>query len=335
MNKAPTIYDVAKRAGVSKSLVSLVLQGSPRVSDEKRQAVLDAVDELNYTPSHLAASLAGTRTRSIGVLIDEFSNLWYVRALAGLRSALADDGYTLSIADTALNEHLDRDSVEVFRSLRVDGVVIAGEMSQEAADRLNIPGVVLGTRITRPAGMPVVAGDEEAGGRLATEHLVDLGHRGVVCVSAPGESAGARERGYREAMASRGLEGVVVRAKHWGEREAWEALRHHLAGHGTPTAVFGANDTMAIGVFGALRERGLRVPEDVSVVGYDNSPLAAYEYLALTSVDGDALSMGRTAGELLLEMLEHPLSRPGDVLLPPKLVVRGSTAPPGLQGSVA
>jgi transcriptional regulator with XRE-family HTH domain len=105
MRKSPTIYDVAERAGVSKSLVSLVLRGSPRVSDEKRDAVLAAVAELDYTPSRLAAGLAGTRTRSIGVVIDEFENLWFAPALAGLRTALGAGGYSLSVADASLNAH--------------------------------------------------------------------------------------------------------------------------------------------------------------------------------------------------------------------------------------
>lgn len=136
MASAPTIYDVAERAGVSKSLVSLVLRGSERVSDEKRLAVLQAVKALNYTPSRLAAGLAGTRTRSIGVVIDEFENLWFADVLAGLRKAL--DGYSISVADTALNSHLSIDPLEAFRGLRVDGVVLAGEVPSEAVERLSV-----------------------------------------------------------------------------------------------------------------------------------------------------------------------------------------------------
>lgn len=341
MAKSPTIYDVAERAGVSKSLVSLVLRDSPRVSETKREAVLAAVKELDYTPSHLAASLAGTRTRNIGVVVDEFDNLWFVPALAGLRRALAAGGYTLSIADASLNSHLRLDPVDVFRSLRVDGLVLAGEVSAEAAERLGMPGVVLGTRTVRPAGLPVVASDEVAGGRLATAHLADLGHERILCLSAPGASAGDRERGYLDEMRERGLEPRVLRAEQTSERAAREALLELLAdpASSAPTAVFAVNDPMAVGATGALRERGLLVPRDISVVGYDDSPLAAYEYLSLTSVDGDAERLGEAAGQLLAELLEDPGARgreassdsEGDraaVLLPPRLVVRGSTASP-------
>lgn len=208
MASAPTIYDVAERAGVSKSLVSLVLRGSERVSDEKRLAVLQAVKALNYTPSRLAAGLAGTRTRSIGVVIDEFENLWFADVLAGLRKAL--DGYSISVADTALNSHLSIDPLEAFRGLRVDGVVLAGEVPSEAVERLSVPAAILGIRAMSAPRVPVVANDEEAGGRLAVSHLAGLGHRRIACVSAPGASAGAREAGYLSEMGHRGLEPRVI-----------------------------------------------------------------------------------------------------------------------------
>lgn len=341
MRKAPTIYDVAARAGVSKSLVSLVLRGSPRVSDEKREAVLAAVDELDYTPSRLAAGLAGTRTRSIGVVIDEFENLWFATALAGLRSALAADGYSLSVADAALNSHLSLDPIDVFRSLRVDGVVLAGEISADAAQRLAIPAVVLGTRSIPAPSVPVIASDETAGGRLATAHLVELGHRGIACVSAPGPSAAAREAGYRAEMAERGLEPVVLRAEQTSEAAARRALAGALRGAGRDvregslasaeppfTAVFAVNDPMAVGVIGALRERGLEVPRDVSVVGYDDSPLAAYELVSLTTVSGDTAELGEAAGRTLLARLEREADPAPPQLLAPRLVVRRSTGAP-------
>lgn len=341
MRKTPTIYDVAERAGVSKSLVSLVLRGSPRVSEEKREAVLAAVAELDYTPSRLAAGLAGTRTRSIGVIIDEFENLWFATALAGLRSALGEDGYSLSVADTALNSHLSLDPIDVFRSLRVDGIVLAGETSADAAQRLAVPAVVLGIRSALEPAVPVVASDETAGGRLAAAHLAELGHRSIACVSAPGPSAAAREAGYRAEMAERGLEPVVLRADQTSEAAARRALAGALGSAGRDvregslasaeppfTAVFAVNDPMAVGVIGALRERGLQVPRDVSVVGYDDSPLAAYELVSLTSVSGDTAELGEAAGRTLLALLDGERDPSPAQLFAPRLVVRRSTAAP-------
>ncbi len=330
MKKAPTIYDVAERAGVSKSLVSLVLRGSPRVSEEKREAVLAAVTALDYTPSRLAAGLAGSRTRSVGVVIDEFENLWFAPALEGLRAALAEGGYSLSVADTALNQHLGLDPVEVFRSLRVDGLVLAGEVSDEAAGRLTVPAVILGTRALRAPRAAIVSSDEVAGGRIATAHLADLGHRDIVCVSAPGASAEAREAGYLAEMGERGLTPRVLRAERTSEAAARTVAAHEIfaeSGRDRPTAVFAVNDPMAVGVIGAVRECGFAVPRDVSVVGYDDSPLAAYELVSLTSVSGDPRELGEAAGRALVTMIEDSAD-PEPARLTPRLVVRASTDRP-------
>lgn len=330
MPKSPTIYDVAERAGVSKSLVSLVLRGSPRVSDEKREAVLAAAAELDYTPSRLAAGLAGSRTRGVGVVIDEFENLWFAPVLAGLRAELAAGGYSLSVTDAALNAHLGQGPLEVFRSLRVDGVVIAGEVPDDAIARLTVPAVVLGTRALLAPKAPVVASDEVHGGRLATAHLADLGHRDIACLSAPGASAAARATGYLAEMRERGLVPRLVRAERTSEaaaRAAAPPLFGRGAGDAPPTAVFAVNDPMAVGVIGTARERGLAVPDDVSVVGYDDSPLAAYELISLTSVSGDPRELGEAAGRALVAMIEGTAD-PEPVLLEPRLVVRGSTTAP-------
>ena len=335
--KRPTIYDVAARAGVSKSLVSLVLRDSPRVSAEKREAVLAAVAELNYTPSRLAAGLAGTRTRSVGVVIDDFSNLWFVEALAGLRSALTAGGYTLSVADSSLNAHLGLDPIEAFRALRVDGLVLAGEASADAVTRSGVPAVVLGVRAlsAEVPELPVIDSDESAGGHLAVQHLASLGHRRIACVSGPGASAGQRERGYAEAMRELGLEASIARAPDTGEAAAREVARELLAAgsRGTagrsgsvPTAVFAVNDPMATGVIGAARELGLAVPGDLSVVGYDDSPLAAYGLVSLTTISGDPRELGEAAGRALVARLEGDASRIESRSFTPRLVRRGSAA---------
>ncbi|SDQ10808.1 LacI family DNA-binding transcriptional regulator [Leucobacter chromiiresistens] len=373
--RRPTIYDVAERAGVSKSLVSLVLRDSPKVSAEKREAVLAAISELDYTPSRLAAGLAGTRTRSVGVVIDDFSNLWFVDALAGLRASLGREGYALSVADAHLNAHLGVDPIDAFRALRVDGLVLAGEASGDAVQRAGVPAVVLGIRAVGAADVPVIASDEVAGGRIATRHLVELGHRTIACISGPGASAAARETGYREAMADAGLAPSIVHADVNEERAA-RAAASALFGVGSgsgsgealpragfreaPTAVFAVNDPMAVGAIAAARAAGLAVPSRVSVVGYDDSPLAAYGIVSLTTISGDPRELGERAGEALLALLADgsrgPATSGGDAgavaeddagveracgrsadevtgspvgsrTFAPRLVVRGSTAP--------
>ncbi|TDP93295.1 LacI family transcriptional regulator [Leucobacter luti] len=328
MGKRPTIYDVAARAGVSKSLVSLVLQESPSVSTGRREAVHAAVEALGYTPSRLAAGLAGSRTRSIGVVIDEFERLWFAPALAGLRDVLAAERYTLSISDAALNSHLDLDPLEAFRALRVDGVVLAGEASPESLARLGVPVVVLGTRGVEATGITVVAGDEVAGGRLAVAHLVELGHTDIACVSAPGALAAAREAGYVAGMRDRGLPVRIVRAAESSEAAADAAVAELLDGAASdprPTAVFAVSDPMALGVMGAAAARNLAVPGELSVLGYGDSPLAAYGLVSLTSVSGDARRLGQAAGRELLALLDGAHA-PTKTLLPPRLRPRRSTA---------
>lgn len=363
--RRPTIYDVAERAGVSKSLVSLVLRGSPKVSAEKREAVLAAISDLDYTPSRLAAGLAGTRTRSVGVVIDDFSNLWFVEALAGLRASLGREGYALSVADAQLNAHLGVDPIDAFRALRVDGLVLAGEASADAVLRSGVPAVVLGTRAVSAPGIPVIASDEVEGGRIATRHLLELGHREIACISGPGASAAARETGYREAMAHAGLAPSIVRAEVNEERAA-RAAASELFGaeeggapplaafRGAPTAVFAVNDPMAVGAIAAAREAGLAVPTRVSIVGYDDSPLAAYGIVSLTTISGDPRELGERAGDALLALIdessraaaevvaddgagggraslrradETAASPVGSRILAPRLVIRASTAP--------
>jgi DNA-binding LacI/PurR family transcriptional regulator len=175
----PTIYDVARRAGVSKSLVSLVLQDSAQVSPHRRQAVLSAISDLGYRPSTAAASLAGNRTRSIGVAIDDFENLSFVSLLRGLREVLTGSGLNVSVSDRHLNAHARVDPVEAFLAMRVEALVLAMEIDLEtdtAQDLSGVPVVVAGHRERVPDGADLVANDDAEGGRLATAHLLGLGH---------------------------------------------------------------------------------------------------------------------------------------------------------------
>lgn len=322
--KAPTIYDVAKLAGVSKSLVSLVLRGSDQVSAEKREAVLRAVQQLNYTPSSLAAGLAGARTRSIGIIVDDFENLWFPPVLAGLRRVLADEGYSLSVVDTALNSHLQLDPLAVFQSQRVEGIVIAAEVGDAEISRLRIPAVILGKRSMDSSTLPVITGDEVAGGELATERLIELGHRDILCLSGPGASAAAREKGYVKAMTNHGLRELVLQASATTEAAARAAMAGYLKTAERPTAFFAVNDQMAVGAIGELGEFGFETPEDFSVIGYDNSPLADYHLISLTSVSGDQEELGERAGRSLLARIAGKTEDEPEPLTP-KLIEREST----------
>ncbi|MEA5456539.1 LacI family DNA-binding transcriptional regulator [Sinomonas sp. JGH33] len=326
----PTIYDVARRAGVSKSLVSLVLRGEPHVSDARRQAVLEAIEELGYRPSRAASALASQQTRSVGVLIDDFHNPWFVELLAGLRSVLDPAGYSASVADLQLEAASGRNPVDGFLAQHVDALVIAAEPDPGLLQGVRVPVVVAGVRELGPAVLPgadVVAGDDERGGELATAHLLDLGHRNVGHLTGRGGPAAHRRRGYEKAMAAAGLEPLVVGAGGGtSEQDGYSGALELLDCRPPVTAIIAANDVMAVGALAALRERGLRAPADVAVVGYDNSPLAAYHYLALTSVDPRSREIGAEAARTLLARLQNPDAPRRHALIEPTLVTRPSTA---------
>lgn len=329
MSRPPTIIDVAARAGVSKSLVSMVMRDDPGVSDARRSAVLAAAAELGYRPNRAAAILAGTRTRTIGVVVDDFRNPWYVPMLDGVREALAPHGLRLTLADTRANAHLDSSPFDDLVSLRVDGVVLAAEGFPDLVVPADTPVVVAGERTEVPGGLDVVASDEAAGGRLAADHLIDLGHRRIVHVTGSGGPAAVRRAATVARMAESGIEPLVVGAGPTSEQTGYQATRRALEERPDLTAVFAANDVMAMGAIAAVLEAGLRVPEDVSVVGNDETPLAASPLLRLTTVDPHNDEVGRLAAARLVELIgaaERP--EPTRVLVPPSLVVRSTTAPP-------
>ena len=329
MSRPPTIIDVAARAGVSKSLVSMVMRDDPGVSDARRSAVLAAAAELGYRPNRAAAILAGTRTRTIGVVVDDFRNPWYVPMLDGVREALAPHGLRLTLADTRANAHLDSSPFDDLVSLRVDGVVLAAEGFPDLVVPADTPVVVAGERTEVPGGLDVVASDEAAGGRLAADHLIGLGHRRIVHVTGSGGPAAVRRAATVARMAESGIEPLVVGAGPTSEQTGYQATRRALEERPDLTAVFAANDVMAMGAIAAVLEAGLRVPEDVSVVGNDETPLAASPLLRLTTVDPHNDEVGRLAAARLVELIgaaERP--EPTRALVPPSLVVRSTTAPP-------
>ena len=332
--KPATIYDVAARAGVSKSLVSLVLQRSPRVSEQRRAAVLAAIQELDYRPSTAAVSLAGTRSRTIGVVLDDFRNQWFVDLLTGLRESLQDQGHRLVVADRFLNTGLDVSPVEGFLSMRVEGLVIAGEPDPDLVVPASTPVVVAGGRAALPRA-DTVANDDLAGGRMAAEHLIELGHVRLGFVGGQSAASDARLEGWRAGIDAAGGAGTggssvtgvaVVLPADVTEETGVTGTHRLLDEHPDVTAVFAANDVTALGAMSAIADRGLRVPEDISVIGYDDTPIAASRYVGLTSIDDRSIDIGRGAGARLLERIADPALPTTEVLVEPMLVARRTTA---------
>ncbi|MGC2999194.1 LacI family DNA-binding transcriptional regulator [Streptomyces sp. G35A] len=331
--RPPTIRDVAARAGVSKSLVSLVLRGSGQVRPEKREAVLRAARELGYRPNAAARSLSERRSGTVGVLLNDLRNPWFVDLLDGLDSLLHASGLRMLLADARLNRRTGQDPADPFLELGVDGLVVVGTLPGPAALEAvaeRMPVVLAGAREAVPPGVDVVAGDDEHGARLVTEHLIGLGHRRIAHIAGYGAVGELRRRSFEAAMRRHGLAaGAVAENADMTEEGGYRATVRLLNRPERPTAVFAVNDITGVGALSAAEELGLRIPRDLSVVGYDNTGISRLRHLWLTTVDNASHEVGRRAARCLLDRLETP-GGAGDLLLAaPTLEIRGTSGPPG------
>ncbi|MBC8085808.1 MAG: LacI family DNA-binding transcriptional regulator [Phycisphaerae bacterium] len=327
----PTIIDVAATAGVSKSLVSLVLRGASSVSEEKRRLVLAAAAELGYRPNGVARSLVQRRSNLFGVLLSDLHNAFFAEVIDGVQAEAGAHGYNTIMSVVDHRTLAERRALDTLLDLRIDGLLLAGPMLEINAMTLpskEIP-VVMVARRARMGSVDSVSNDDLTGASLVVQHLADIGHQHIVHIDGGG-GAGAAERrkGYERAMQRRGLDAFIQIIPGSYSNEGGRQGVAALVDSGVhPTAIFVANDLAALGALSALSERGLRVPDDISVVGYDNTALAAVSQINLTTVDQPRPDMGRTAVTLLLERLGGRRDAARHVLLPPKLVVRGTTAP--------
>jgi DNA-binding LacI/PurR family transcriptional regulator len=322
----PTIRNVAERAGVSKSLVSLVMRGSPHVSEQRRQAVLKAARELGYRPNAVARSLVEGRTRLIGALVADLHNPFFAEFLDGLQESLHRDGLRMLVGSGRWDPHFEAEAVEAFLEMRVDGLVLLSVVPESLTEAAkNVPVIVVGERDIE--GVDIVVDDDELGARLAVDHLVGLGHHRIAHIEgAPSTTAHYRRSGYEGAMRRHGLgDQIVVEPGDFTEDGGYRAARTLLQREPRPTAIFAPNDLVATGVLSAADELGLKVPADISIVGYDNTHLAAIRHIGLTSVDQPRRDMGRMAAERLCARIEDPLREPRQTLVVPHLVIRATT----------
>jgi DNA-binding LacI/PurR family transcriptional regulator len=328
----PTIHDVAARAGVSKSLVSLVMRDAPQVSEVRRRAVLRAADELGYRPNAVARSLVRNRSNVLGIVLSDLHNPFFVEVVDGIEDEAISSHHRALFNTGSRTPGREAEALETLLQLRVDGVILAGTVLPPraiVAAAENAP-VALVARPSRWPTIDSVTNDDRAGAGLAVDHLVSLGHRRIAHVDG-GRGAGAADRrnGFIGRMRRHGLasDAVVVPGAFTEEGGA-TGVETILRMRPRPTAVFVANDLAAVGALGVLRDHGLRVPEDVSIVGYDNVSLAGLDHVDLTTIDQPRRDMGAEAVRLLLERLDGGRRQSRHVVIPPSLVVRGSTRAP-------
>ncbi len=336
------LRDLARRVGVHPSTVSRVLSGDPtaRLSEATRRRILDLAYATGYRPNRLARSLKMQRTHILGMLIPDITNPFFSVLFRAVEDAAGGAGYNVILCNTddtsaRLEQHL-----RVLGEGHVDGLLIAtAHRGDPAIGGLRARGMpyVLVNRRRDDADDSWIVSDDRGGARQAVEHLACLGHRRIGHIAGSAEISTTAERlaGYREAMAERGLpvderwivEGGLVESE--GEQGMEQVLR--LPGAERPTAVFVANDFAALGAMAALRRAGVRVPDEMSIVGYNDSQLAGRSQPPLTTLRVPLQEMGRVAADTLIKRLTGEAGvahSPVQVVLPVELVVRGSTAPP-------
>ena len=328
-NSAPTLEDVAHIAGVSRALVSLVMRESPRVSIESRRRVVDAAAKLGYRPNLMARNLAARRTTTIGVLLNDLHNPWFAEITDGIHDVVERRGYQLILASGQRSTRLESRALDTFLASRVDGIIVAGcrlPAARLEAVALEVAVVSVGRTLQR-SRLGSVTTDDAYGARLAVEHLVSLGHTRIAHIDG-GRGAGAtpRRTGYLRTMRALGLgdSAHVVggdMTEDAGARGAERLLREAVL----PTAIFTANDLSAVGAIDVFEREGLVVPDDIAVVGFDNSSIAALNHIGLTTIDQPRRHMGAAAAGMLIDAV-NDRGELADVLMPPSLVVRRTTS---------
>lgn len=338
MNRRPTLRDVASAAGVHPATASRALNPGTRdlVNAQTAERVLRSAQSLGYRPNPQARSLKTARSATVGLVIPDLTNPLFPPIARGVEDVLSRDGYSAWIVNTDNDEAREAAAVESLRDRNVDGFIFATAKLQhpiatQIADQ-DTP-VVLVNRRTGKGDIPSVTPDDAAGVTLAMRHLVELGHRKIVHLAGPQTlSTGVnRLRAYQHALADHGLEYLpdrVVVCDAFTEEAGSKALGSLLDSGVEFTAVLAGNDLLAVGCYDALEERGLSCPDDVSVVGFNDTQFMDKLRPPLTTVHIPHYDIGAEAARLLLEELHSPGRHPRSVLLPLSLIVRQSTAPP-------
>ena len=326
----PTIRDVALKAGMSKSLVSLALSGSPKVSPASRERIEKAAADLGYRPNATARSLSVRRSKTIGVLILDLHNPVFAEILDGVQSEVRQFGFKTMLVTGGDNPSLEQEEIEKLLEFQVEGLIlISHRLSHEVLQKFaaEVPTVVVTRDDFAGSGIDTVRNDDVAGARLAVDHLVSLGHRRIVCLNGGDNPVShLRAQGYSEAMTAHSLvDQIHVVPGGLTESGGYKAAETALVLG--PTALVVANDIAAIGAIAAVENAGHRVPENISVIGYDGISLGGLRRISLTTIAQPLAQLGRWSAERILGRIADPSGTAHHDLLASELVVRGTTGP--------
>jgi LacI family transcriptional regulator len=332
-----TLRDVARIAGVHPGTVSRALNPETEalVRDETVRRVREVATELGYRPNPLARGLKTKRSFTVGVIVPDIQNPLFPPIIRGLDDRLGEAGYTPLIANTDNDPARERVDFEAMRARQVDGIVTAtARVDHELLDEIaeSSTPLVLVNRRVQDGSLPSATADDHAGARLAVEHLVALGHTRIAHLAGPQDVSTGLQRfeGFTGAMGNAGLDPTLVGVGRAFTEPEGARLCAALLDEGKPfTAIVAGNDLMALGCYDVFAERGIDCPGQVSVVGFNDMPFADRFAPPLTTIGIPHYEIGVAAAELLLERLQGREDGPAEVVLPARLIVRGSTTPPG------
>lgn len=321
--------DVARLAGVSPSTVSRILNGTAKVSDDKRQAVLAAIEKVNFAPNQMAQGLKKGRSMTIGIVVQDISSPFFDETLRGIDDGLKGTGYASVIVSGHWNAEEETDRVRLLLARKVDGIILlSGRIADDVVLKFSTQKPIVSTgRALHTSTALGFKTDNEHGAWLAVHHLVQLGHRRIAFISGPANNHDADERlaGYRRALEEAQIEidPALIVEGNYHEASGMMAMNRLFDTHQQFTAVFAANDLSAYGARLALYRKGIRVPDDISLVGFDDLPGSSYTTPPLTTIRQPLYDMGRIATEALLRLINGEAVQ-GEIP-PVELVVRETT----------
>jgi LacI family transcriptional regulator, repressor for deo operon, udp, cdd, tsx, nupC, and nupG len=324
------IVDVAKRASVSTATVSRVLSKPGAVKEATTQKVLKAIEDLNYQPNILARQLRRLITNTILVVVPDITNPFFSNVLRGIKSVATTNGYQVLLGDTGNDVELENGYLNILQQKKADGMILLTarmepHIIEEATKSFPI---VLACEYIEGSSIPTVSIDNISGARKATEYLIKLGHKRIGCITGPLNVVLGRDRlkGYYQAMTQKGLdvEPVLIQEGDFTYESGFNLMMKFLALGEWPTAIFAANDEMAMGAIKALKSKGIKVPDDISIIGFDDIRFASIFEPTLTTIAQPAFAIGVNAMELLIKFINKEEIKRQQIILEDHLIVRES-----------
>ncbi|MFW6381090.1 MAG: LacI family DNA-binding transcriptional regulator [Bacillota bacterium] len=332
---ALTIKDVAEKAGVSYATVSRALNNHPEVNEKTRKRILEIAQDMGYQPNAIAQGLVKSETRTIGLLIPDITNPFFPEVARGVEEAAEKAGYSIFLCNTNWNSERESKYINVLLQKQVDGVIIAPSSESPAHLQKLMESntkTVFVSRIIRQLNTTSIIIDNVSGAVMAMEHLLQEGHKRIGFISGPLDISANKDRlrGYREALESNGIEidDVLIKEGDF-KRESGHFLMHDLlALEEKPTAIFAANDLLALGAIRAIREEGYQIPEEVAVVGFDDIEFASLPEIQLSTVSQPKYDLGKLAFEVLCDQIKGGDSYKAGrkILLDPELKIRRTSS---------